>query len=120
MLFRSGHSWKTRIASFAVDDLSVAILENPATHSGHLFQLRNDPNPVVKGSLIHWKLPVQGHVELIVADYQGKAIKSLVNQEMDAGGKQLAFDATGLPAGLYFLRMQVNGLFESIKIIVCR
>ena len=94
----------------------TGIQENTAKESVILFQ--NQPNPFSNSTVIWWQILVGNHVVLRVFDFMGKEIKTLVDADMAPGEHQVSFDASGLPAGVYFYRLQANGTTETKKMVV--
>ncbi len=90
-----------------------------------LFQ--NYPNPFSRMTVISWQMPVGSqqaasgsHVTLKIFDSMGKEIQTLVNEDMTPGRHQVTFEASGLPAGVYFYQLQSNGRVETKRMIICR
>jgi hypothetical protein len=55
------------------------------------------------------------YVTLKIYDMHGKEIAVLAEEKMQAGEQALRFDASGLPAGLYFYRLAVNGQRSAVS-----
>jgi hypothetical protein len=92
--------------------------ETPATKMNLLSQ--NYPNPFAESTTITWQLPKDAHVILKVYDFTGREVKTLVDCEQAKGEHKVNFDATGLPAGVYFFQLRVNGRIETKKMIIYR
>ncbi|MFA5010978.1 MAG: T9SS type A sorting domain-containing protein [Ignavibacteria bacterium] len=80
-----------------------------------LFQ--NYPNPFNPKTVIRFQLPVASDVSLKVYDVQGREVQTLVNERMQAGTYETAFDGSNLSSGVYFCRIQA-GDFTSVKRMV--
>ncbi len=111
-------TWKTRIASFTIDNLPVS--NKKYTETGYAFNLKCYPNPVTKLATINWNLKTEGFVELNIYDFTGRKTETLVHSDMVPGINQVVYDASDLPAGMYFCQLRVNGVAESIEIIIAR
>ena len=83
-----------------------------------LFQ--NYPNPFNPSTIINYALPEKGNVELIVYDVLGNEIVTLVNEEKSAGTYDVEFNATGLPSGIYFYKLQAGNFVETKKMILIK
>jgi photosystem II stability/assembly factor-like uncharacterized protein len=88
--------------------------------------LQNQPNPFSKSTAISFQIPVGSrqlavcsHVTLKIFDFLGREIHTVVNEDMAPGEHQVIFDATSLPAGVYFYQLQTNGVTETRKMAVC-
>jgi len=86
--------------------------------------LQNRPNPFSQSTEISWQLPViswqstiGSHVVLRVFDFMGREVGTLADAEMTPGEHQVTLDASGLPPGVYFSKLQVNGVVETKKMI---
>jgi hypothetical protein len=56
-------------------------------------------------------------VTLKVCDIHGRDVADLLDQKLPAGEHVVRWDATGLPAGMYFARLQAGNEFSSMKLI---
>ncbi|MCX6248228.1 MAG: T9SS type A sorting domain-containing protein [Bacteroidetes bacterium] len=86
-------------------------------NTGSALNLQNQPNPFSQSTVISWQSPNGGHVVLTVFDPVGKEIRTLVEDDMPPGEHRVIFNASGLPAGVYFYRLKVNGIIETRKMI---
>lgn len=66
------------------------------------------PNPFASATTIRYALETAADVNITVFDRSGKAIQTLVNQNMDAGTYEASFDGASLPAGMYFAKIATN------------
>ena len=91
-------------------------LEEPINDNEKLV-LNNYPNPVNEISNIEYRISDIGYVVLSVYNIQGKEISRLVNETQAAGQYKVLFDASRLPAGIYFIRLQTGNKAITRKII---
>ena len=70
-----------------------------------LFQ--NYPNPFNPGTNIKFVIPKSSFVNLKVYNVLGKEVATLVNEEKPAASYEVEFEASSLPSGVYFYRLQV-------------
>jgi len=75
------------------------------------------PNPFNPSTKFVYEIPRQSHVQIKVFDILGREVGLLVNMEMQKGLYEITFNASDLPSGIYFCRMQ-SGDFISIKKII--
>jgi hypothetical protein len=66
------------------------------------------PNPFSGSATIRISTVSAGHAKLTVANTLGKDVAVLLDDRVEAGIREIRFDATGLPSGTYFARLQ-NG-----------
>jgi hypothetical protein len=115
----SNQDWKTRIASFTIDNLPVELSEKSVKNESSPFNLQNYPNPFSKTTLISWKSEVNSQTRLCVYDVMAKVIEILVNEEIVAGEHKIYFDASELAEGVYYYQLRANGRVETRKMVVC-
>jgi hypothetical protein len=75
------------------------------------------PNPFTQSTMISYHLTVNSQVIVKIFDFTGKEVRTLLNEKMAPGEYQVVFDTSGLPAGLYFCRMNAGDAFETIKLL---
>jgi|GEM_PF-2331387 len=73
-----------------------------------IFLDQNWPNPFVGSTTIRYGLPADANVRLTVHSALGLQITTLFEGRAEAGVHRQPFDATGLPAGVYFYRLQTR------------
>ncbi len=76
------------------------------------------PNPCFASSVIEWRTTYPGKISLRVFDCMGKEVKTLVDEIMAPGNHKAVFNATGIPAGVYFYQLGVNGVVQTKKLII--
>jgi hypothetical protein len=87
-------------------------------HELRLFQ--NFPNPFNGSTKIHYELPENSRISLLIYDIRGRLIKTLVNEEQTIGFYTYDWDGLtdlGTPAasGMYFCRLQTENSSQLIK-----
>jgi hypothetical protein len=71
---------------------------------------QNYPNPFNPSTRITYDLHSHGNVSLVVSEISGKQVAKLVNEFQSPGSYEVGFEAEGLPSGIYFYALQVNGV----------
>ncbi len=102
--------------TFLLDDLAYegtasGISSSPAKPTSYALQ-QNYPNPFNPTTTIRFELPQAGYVRLSVYNLLGEELAVLVNEQRQPGVYDERFDASGLPSGTYFYRIQVQNTNE--------
>ncbi len=82
-------------------------VEDEALPDGFLLA-QNYPNPFNPRTTIPFALPRAAHVTLTVFDLLGRPVATLVDGRRAAGLHRIAFDASGLPGGVYLYRLRAG------------
>jgi hypothetical protein len=75
---------------------------------------QNYPNPFNPGTVISYSLPLASYIKLIVYNTLGQTIKVLESGYKAAGNYSINFNASDLPGGIYFYKLEA-GQFSQIK-----
>jgi len=86
----------------------------------HFSLEQNYPNPFNARTFISYTLPTAGKVTLEVFDVTGRKVATLMNGFQNPGRNRVPFDGTKLATGVYFYRLNVNGVSESRKMILMK
>jgi hypothetical protein len=82
---------------------------------------QNYPNPFNQVTTIKYSVATIGLVTIKIYDYLGREIRTLVNDNQSVGAHSIIVDATGLPSGIYFYKLQAgNGYTEARKMVLIR
>jgi len=109
---------------FIVDDISfgpvTAVDEQPNSVPERYSLLQNYPNPFNPATVIRYSLGVGQSfltvypVSLKVYDMLGQTVATLVDESQAPGEHTAQWDATNVPSGMYFYRLQA-GSFSDVK-----
>lgn len=88
--------------------------QNKAINTDHFYLLQNHPNPFNPVTRIQYTLPTASHVKIMIYDITGRMVEKLRDQVMNAGNHTLNWDASELPSGVYFYRLE-SDLFTDVK-----
>lgn len=80
----------------------------------------NFPNPFSSSTRISYEVAEQARVSLSVWDIAGQAVARLVDEVQPTGIHEAEFDASELPSGIYFVRLEMGDLVLSRKVTVAR
>lgn len=96
-------------------------VESPESGIPAAFALeQNYPNPFNPATVVRYQLPVASQVKLVVFDLLGREVAVLVQGEQPAGVHTAAFDAAGLPSGVYVAKLQAGTFVDSKKMVLMR
>ncbi|MBK7772217.1 MAG: T9SS type A sorting domain-containing protein [bacterium] len=116
------------VAGFSLDNvtfsLATSAVDDPAS-SPWITSARVEPNPFDAGTLIRWNLPASARVRVGVFDVSGRRVAALLDAERPAGEGIVHWDArddrgSAVPAGVYFVRLDLPGGAISRRIVRLR
>lgn len=81
---------------------------------------QNYPNPFNPSTIISYQIPSNAHVVLKVFDVLGREVETLVDQRQNAGNHSVRFNASGLPTGVYFYRLEAGPYHDVKKLLVLK
>ena len=113
-LATSNGVWKRSIFELATVELSG---NQSPTHFG---LEQNYPNPFNPSTTITYELTNDSFVVLRVFDVLGREVRTLVNERESAGNHSVRFDATNLPSGVYFYRLEAGMYHETKKLLLLK
>jgi len=82
--------------------------------------LSASPNPFNPQTVARFELRDASHVRLRVYETTGREVTTLVEGWRDAGLHEVTFDASGLPSGLYLLRMEAGDFTQVQKLVLLK
>jgi len=94
---------------------SVSVGEKTSAPDFSLSQ--NYPNPFNPSTKINFSVPKLSFVTLKVYDVLGKEVTTLVQEEKSPGSYSVEFNASNLPSGTYFYRLQIDNIAETKKMM---
>jgi hypothetical protein len=83
-----------------------------------LFQ--NYPNPFNPSTTITFSVGTYGYTSLRVYDVLGREVLTLVSEELSAGEHSREWNASNLPSGVYFYRLQSGTYSETKKLLLLK
>jgi hypothetical protein len=108
------------------DVVSVSLVSVDGSGIPSTFALnQNYPNPFNPTTNISFALPEQSHVELVIYNVRGQAIRTLTNSDMNAGYHTLTWDGLDnngvlVGSGVYITTMNAGQFKSSNKMILLR
>ncbi len=68
----------------------------------------------------NYDLPKEGFVTLKVYNASGKEVAGLVNETRSAGYHSVNFNASALSSGVYYYRLETNGISRTMKMALIK
>jgi len=81
---------------------------------------QNYPNPFNPKTTIKYSIPSLAFVKIKVFNLLGQEIAELVNKELQTGNYEVIFDASNLPSGIYFYRIEAGNFVQTKKMILMK
>ena len=81
---------------------------------------QNYPNPFNPTTMIEYALPQAGFVKISVLNILGEEVATLASGEQDAGRHRIQWNASGMPSGVYLVRMSSASLALMRKMVLLR
>jgi hypothetical protein len=102
-----------------IDEINPGYPEFRETNN-HSLILKNYPNPFRNQTTIELNITQSGFVKLSIVDFTGKEIQCLISENLSDGTHLFEWNAERLPAGIYFLRLEMNGIAETRKLLLIK
>jgi hypothetical protein len=84
---------------------------------GQFVLSQNYPNPFNPSTIIHYQIPANGYVTLLIYDGTGREVKTLVNQYQSKGSYDINFHAVNFASGIYFYQLRTNNFISTKKML---
>lgn len=81
---------------------------------------QNYPNPFNSSTIISYQLNRSSPVVLEIYNSLGQKVKTLVNELQPPDNYKVRFDASNLPSGIYYYRIQVGGFSQQKKMLLIK
>jgi hypothetical protein len=76
------------------------------------------PNPAMDNAQAVVNVQTAGQVQVELLDVLGRTVSQLHNGALPVGIRRMDLPVAGLPAGLYFVRLQQNGRSEAVRFTI--
>lgn len=116
-------TYKYRLKQTDYNGNSSYIILNEEINIGNpgLFGLsQNYPNPFNPSTVINYTLKKDGFVSIIIFDAAGKEVRNIVNDYKTEGSYSVNFSADFLAAGIYFCKMEAEGISKVIRMALIK
>ena len=99
--------------------LPTSIASNETEVTGYSLK-QNYPNPFNPSTTISFNLPVSSYVSLKVYDAAGKLSATLLEERKGSGSYSVTFNASILPSGVYFYKLNTDKFSAVKKMILAK
>lgn len=99
-----------RIATYE----NIVSIENKSNSINYLLA-KNYPNPFNPSTNIFYTLPTNSRVSIKIYNLLGNLISTVVDEYQSSGNYSYSFDASNLPAGIYFAKITANNNTKILK-----
>lgn len=84
-----------------------------------IFRLKqNYPNPFNSQTVIDYSILKPAKVQLTIFNLIGERVTTLIDEYQSAQNYRIVWKAEGCPSGIYFCRLEVDGLSQTSKMII--
>jgi len=109
-----------RVYNFGFDVINtVSVSNDPVIPSKYSLE-QNYPNPFNPTTNIKYNVPKNTFVTLKVYDVMGREVRTLVNENKNAGTYEVKFDAGTLSSGMYLYKIQTGDFVETKNMILIK
>ena len=81
---------------------------------------QNYPNPFNPSTKISFAIPKSGFVSMKIYDILGNEIQTLISEVKPAGEYIIDFNASGLHSGVYFYKLESQGISKTMKMLLIK
>jgi hypothetical protein len=78
------------------------------------------PNPFNPQTAIQIELNENMHLYAAVFDINGRVVKQLINGYLQKGNHEITFNNKGLTSGIYFIRIEGEGIQHTSKVVLLK
>ncbi len=105
---------------FQYHNINPASVQDDITYLPTELTLSAYPNPFNSHATLRYSLPRSGEVMLVLLDVTGRALQTQALGKHLAGEHSLSLDGNDLPTGIYFARLEVNGVSRTQKLLLVK
>lgn len=81
---------------------------------------QNYPNPFNARTAIEYSLPRDSHVRIVIYNLLGQNIETLVDSDQNAGIHLVVWNASNVPTGVYFYRIEAGNFTQTRKMLLAK
>ena len=103
-----------------INDIVSSITPNPQSSSSNVNLYQNYPNPFFIVTKIPYSISSKSIVKIEVFNLLGEAVQTLVNEDKNPGSYSVDFNASDLPEGIYYYKINSDGYSKTKRMILLK
>jgi hypothetical protein len=113
---------RSDMGAYGGDNLghTTAIFEQEDIIPEEFSLLQNYPNPFNASTTIKYYLPYESDISLSIYNLLGQHVETLFEGVQNPGQHAVTWDASHLPSGIYFARLETAVRTENIKMVLLK
>ncbi len=115
-----GKDWVNGLRAQRIYDNPLAADKRHAQAATDYSLSQNYPNPFNATTEIQFSLPITTRARLVIYDLNGRVVATLVDRVLQSGEHFAIFDASQLPSGIYFYRLQAGEFQQTQKMVLIK
>lgn len=85
------------------------------------FELKLSSTNITRGLVtLGYSLPSASNLDLAIYDASGRLVQTLIKGHESQGLHEVTWDASGVPSGVYFVRLSASGKSQSERVVILR
>jgi hypothetical protein len=108
------------MGAFGGQEIPTEVGDDDIIIPSHFSLMQNYPNPFNATTAMRFILPETGEVVLSIYNILGQRVETLLENTLQAGEHTVTWDASGLPSGVYFARLEIKEHAKSIKMVLLK
>jgi len=114
-----GDQWNFAVNK-TVHVVSVSSVSDISLKPGNYLLNQNYPNPFNPNTIISYSLPNASNVKISVYNALGETVQILEDGFKGAGNYSVSFNASNMPSGIYFYRIEADKFFQVKKMMLLK
>jgi len=109
-----------RFAGFSIREIVTDVDRAEGAVPERMTLEQNYPNPFNPSTVITYSLAASTRIRLAIYDNAGRVVDVLVDTTQAGGSYRVEWNASAYAGGVYFCRLQADGIVETKKIVVVK
>ena len=105
---------------FTASSTATSVEQVETGQPGEFVVHQNYPNPFNPTTTIRFSVPKESPVRIVVYTILGSVVETLVDQRLHAGTYETKWNASSMPSGVYFYRLEAGGLVATKRLVLLK